>query len=160
MPIIVTAAEFAAAIAKRIAEDILLVELAAYDACLAGVRDAVRITNKERAVDQGLYKLSWAASRVPHGGELRNGAPYASIIEYGRRPNRPGPPLDPILGWVRRKFFLTGKCKENEIYGIAVAIRRHIHYRGTKPRRIMGQVFPILEGRFDAAAKRQLRRRR
>ena len=70
-----------------------------------GERRAVKITNEVGAVDQGLFKQSWThAVGKDKSAELRNDAPYAGIIERGRRPGRPGPPLLPIVGWVKRKF--------------------------------------------------------
>ena len=201
MPIIITTASgFAEAIRQRLAADTRLIELAALEACQGGLRDVVQATNKERLVDQGLYKLSWSASAVPRGAEIRNSAPYASILEYGRRPNRPGPPLQPILEWVRRKFrgqvhgeyraaralalglaqgtagspsFRRAAVRytresfgkqadavEQRYVALARVIREHIHFRGTKPHRTLGQCMPKLRVRFGIAARRELRRQR
>ena len=214
--IITTASGLGAEIAKRLAADTRLVELAALEACQGGLRDVVQTTNKEGLVDQGLFKLSWSAHAVPRGAAVENTAPYAAVLEHGRRPNRPGPPLAPIYAWVQRKMrgavkgqyrvaralalglargtagsasFRRAAVRHvreqfgNEGYrvsrkggkeivsgtfgavdarlmGIAMKIRDHIHYRGTRPRKVLGQNMPKLRARFGVAALRQLRRRK
>jgi len=104
--ITITAAGFEAAIRKQLIEDTEIVRKAALEATKWGERRAVRITNEVGAVDQGAFKLGWttAVGITDKAAELRNDTPYAGIIERGRRPGRPGPPLLPIIGWVRRKF--------------------------------------------------------
>lgn len=104
MPITVTAAQFPAALAMRLRQDTALVERVALETAQRSLADAVKETNAADAVDQGFYKQSWSARPVPKGAALDNNAPYAAVLEYGRRPNRPGPPLEPIVGWVRRKM--------------------------------------------------------
>ncbi len=191
--------QFSRAIMERLRKDTALVQAAALDACLGGVRDAVALTTKARAVDQGLFRSSWSASPVPRGAMLENTAPYAAVLEYGRRPNRPGPPLQPIIEWVGRKLRgeIRGQYRAaralalglargtagsasfrrhavrytrsqfgSEANGVsagviarALAIRDAIHYRGTRPRRILGQTMAPLRKRFTVAVKRQLRRR-
>lgn len=69
--------------------------------------------------------------------QLRNDTPYAGVIEHGRRPNRPGPPLAPIVDWVRRKMLgmkrpgkrpsATTVHWEAEIESIAWAIKQATH---------------------------------
>jgi len=79
--------------------------------------------------------------------------PYAVVMELGRRPGRPGPPLAPILAWVKRKGLAgtfsikrgkTGHASRRRVGGAktkaaqdmraAVAIRKSIHEKGTKGR--------------------------
>lgn len=202
--IITTASGLGAEIAKRLAADTRLVELAALEACQGGLRDVVQTTNKEGLVDQGLFKLSWSAHAVPRGAAVENTAPYAAVLEHGRRPNRPGPPLAPIYAWVQRKMrgAVKGQYRvaralalgiargtagsasfkraamryvkselpahsdkrfgavDARLMGIAMKIRDHIHYRGTRPRKVLGQNMPKLRARFGVAALRQLRRRK
>lgn len=197
--IITTAGQFSTAIRQRLKTDTALVAAAALDACLQGVRDVVRTTNKVGAVDLGLFKNAWEASPEPRGAVLENTAPYAGIIEYGRRPNRPGPPLQPIIEWTGRKlrgdvraqyraaralalglargtagsksfraaavrytrsqFGKEANAVSAGVIARALAIRDAIHYRGTKPRRVLGQNMPRLRRHFTVAVKRQLRRR-
>jgi len=158
--IITSAAGFSAAIMERLRADTLIVENAALEACTAGVRDLSRLTNDLGLVDQGAYKNAWGARRVPRGAAVENTAPHAPAIEYGRRPNRPGPPYDPILAWVLRKLVKNGRCTEAEAPGVALAIQRKIHYRGTKPHHVLGGYIPKLRARFGVAVMRELRRKR
>ena len=160
MPITVTAAQFPAAIRERLRQDTELVERIAYEVAQRGIAEAVKQTDAASAVDQSLYKLSWTAARIPRGAEMGNSAPYAPTIEYGRRPGRPGPPLAPILGWVERKLVRGGAVPPGAAYPVAVAIREHIHRRGTKPRRVLGKTVAMVGPWFREAAVRELRRKR
>ena len=166
----VSAARFGDAIEKWGENALPMLRAAAYDSCLRGVGQAVELTNKAGVVDRGSYKLAWRAARTREGGHLINDAPYAGIIENGRRPGAPGPPLAPILAWVRRKglkpLTKTGrksrrkKATDAELEGIAWAIRNSIHVNGTKPRLIgkkaakkIGKNFQeLLERALDKAA--------
>jgi hypothetical protein len=103
-------------------------------------------TNDEGLVDMGLYKLSWKVQLTPDGGELVNTAPYASVLELGRRPNRPGPPRGPILEWIRRKLVPNGKIVPDEgetmdeaAVRASYLIRNSIHKNGTPGRRVLGE---------------------
>ena len=104
--IVIKGSQFEAFILRQLVEDTEIVRKAALEAVVWGERRAVKITNEVGAVDQGLFKQSWthAVGLKDKAAELRNDAPYAGIIERGRRPGRPGPPLLPIVGWVKRKF--------------------------------------------------------
>lgn len=62
-------------------------------------------TNKAKAVHLGAFKLGWKVEISGDGASVVNDVLYAGVIEFGRRPNRPGPPLEPIVEWVRRKLF-------------------------------------------------------
>lgn len=155
MPITVDLRDWPATLAQRLRADTEIARRAALEAAQRTVADAVRLTNEAGAVDQGLYKLSWTAAAVPGGAEVGNSAPYAAVIEYGRRPGRPGPPLAPILGWVQRKLGVKGA----EAYPVAVAIQRRIHDRGTKPRRILLRSLAPLRAYFAVALRRELGRK-
>jgi hypothetical protein len=117
----IKAAELSKWITAQLREDTEIVRKAALDTCLWGEREAVRKTNEVEAVDQGLFKLSWTHGSMKGGAELRNDAPYAGVIERGRRPGRPGPPLWPILAWVQRKFGKKVKAKTDARRKIALA---------------------------------------
>lgn len=99
----IRAEDFDRVIAERLAADVEQLRLAAYDTCQRGVARAVKATDEGDVRDQGMYRLSWKAERTREGAELRNDSPHAGVIELGRRPNRPGPPLEPILEWVMRQ---------------------------------------------------------
>jgi hypothetical protein len=110
--------------------------------------EAVRITNARGLVDLGAYKIGWqtggALRATPSGVEVVNDAPYAGVIEWGRRPGRPGPPLAPIREWVARKLARTGKVRpeqgetlDDAIDRVAMLIRNKLHARGSKPRYVL-----------------------
>jgi hypothetical protein len=158
LPVIVTADQFPAEIRRRLAADTERLRLVALEVAQQSIADAVRETNAAGAVDQGFYKLSWSARAHPRGAELINTAPYAAVLEYGRRPGRPGPPLAPILAWVKRKLVGNGSVKPEDAYGVALAIRQRIHDRGTRPRRILQKVVLRMGPRLRLAARRELSR--
>lgn len=121
----------------RIRADKQLARLAGYEAALRGVPMATAATEQAGAVDQRHFQRSWDARLRPDGAELINDAPYAAIIEWGRRPGQPGPPIEPIREWVHRKLVLTGQVDAKDADGIAWAIRQRIHDRGTPPKFIL-----------------------
>lgn len=116
----IAAKDFAAWLSKRLAEDTEIVRKSALEALVRGEAQAVRRTTEVGAVDQGQFRLAWNARARPDGAELRNDAPYAAVIERGRRPGRPGPPLAPIFAWVNRK--LRGEIRGNYRFAKRLAI--------------------------------------
>lgn len=127
---------------------------------------AIQGTNDRGAVHLGAFKLGWHHRKIPGGAELYNDVPYAGVIEYGRRPGRPGPPFAPILEWVTRKLVPNGKIvpKEGETMeqaarSAAFAMRRTIHEKGTKPRHILRDVNAELPAMVGRALRRTFRRR-
>ena len=143
---------------KRLRQDIRLLERAALDTAKRGETNAVLLTDQHDAVDRDTFKNSWDTDRISGGAELRNDAPYAGIIEYGRRPGRPGPPLQPILDWVNRKLVPNGVVEPDEAEEAAKRIRDHIHIHGTKPRGILRETFEEMKIWFRQAARRELSR--
>ncbi len=132
---------------------------ATFDVCHRGQAFAVALTNGKKLVDRGLYKMGFRVAPIPGTvvtGSLRNDTPYANVIEWGRRPKRPGPPYAPILGWVMRKLGL----KDEEAKRAAFAIRRAIHNRGLKPHHIMRQTKAQMEIWFRADVERRLATRK
>lgn len=119
MPVI-DAKDFARWLQARIAADTEIVRLSALEACARGEAIAVKRTNEVGAVDQGQFRLAWNHRARKDGAELRNDAPYAAVIERGRRPGRPGPPLAPIFAWVNRK--LRGQIKGQYRFAKRLAI--------------------------------------
>jgi len=53
---------------------------------------------------------------------------YADYIEYGTRPHMP--PVDALIGWVRRKL----RVDESKARSIAWSIAKHIKKYGTEPK--------------------------
>ncbi len=99
------------------------------------VKTEIKATEPYPPIDMGTLMTGIAAT--PVSGKLKTSVapspvtnPYAVVMEMGRRPNQPGPPLDPILDWVQRKFGLSGKKADSA----AFLVRRKIHRRGIKPR--------------------------
>ncbi len=104
MAVVVTAKQLRKLLKKRFKQDREILLAAALEACQRGVAEAVRLTNEAGVVDRGFYKRGFRAKRLSNGAEMVNAVPHAGVIEFGRRPGRPGPPLAPILAWVRRKM--------------------------------------------------------
>lgn len=130
----------------------------ALEAAHAGVAGAIADTDAAGLVDLGTFKRGWQARATPEGAELYNDAPHAAAIEYGRRPGAAGPPLAPILGWVRRQ--LVGRSwggrpplAEEDALRVAHIIRRRIHLRGSPPRFLLRKQKALVERVFrDAIA--------
>lgn len=146
--------QFARVLGERVQRDQKIAHLAALEAAQRAVTRAVQRTDQLGLVDQGLYKLSWKAE----GTVVRNDAPYAAVIEHGRRPGRPGPPLAPIREWVARKLVAEGKVEPAEVEGVAIAIREAIHRRGTPPRKVLGDLIPRMRADYVEAIVRYLER--
>ena len=72
-------------------------------AAMRGRTRAVTLSARRRKVDTGRFRNSWKAERIAQGAVLLNSAPYAAVIEGGRRPGARMPPLGPIEAWARRK---------------------------------------------------------
>ena len=150
-----TAAGFSAWLLRQVAEDTEITKAVALETAQRSLQRAVKGTNDAGAVDRGQFKRSWVAARTLDGAELRNDAPYAGVIEYGRRPGKPGPPLTPILEWVERKLELP----PGAAWVVAKTIRDRIHEKGTKPRFILRKVVAKMGDDYQQSAVRTLRRR-
>ena len=139
MPITVTAAGLPAPILMRLRQDTALVERVALEVAQRSLADAVRETNAADAVDLGGYKLAWRATRIPRGAAVDNTAPYAPVLEYGRRPGRPGPPLQPIIAWANRK--LRGDIRGQYRVAKAIALGLVSWQPGSKSFRAAGRKY-------------------
>ncbi len=105
----------------------------------------VQRTTAVRAVDTGRMRNSFTVTKTDTGAILENSAPYFSVLDQGRRPGQAGPPLRPILEWVKRKR-IVGGAKRSEVNAdpgleaqalrVAWAIRNAIHRRGIAARQI------------------------
>ncbi|MEY2668555.1 MAG: hypothetical protein RJA59_1193, partial [Pseudomonadota bacterium] len=107
----------------------------------------------EGLVDLGGYKRGFRVAETRTGPELRNDTPYAAVLEHGRRPMRPGPPVAPIREWAARKLGLSGP----ELDRVAWAVRNAIHKRGTRPYKVMFRTQLQMRGWFRAAVEARLR---
>ena len=83
----------------------------------------------------GEYAAGFESLPIDDGYEVRNPVPYSGVVEMGRRPKRPGPPLEPILVWLARKH---PELTEDELYAAASYVRDQIHIFGTRPKRFLG----------------------
>lgn len=83
--------------------------------------------------DTGYYKRAWkyevGASRIT----IYNAAPYAGVIEDGRRAGSKAPPSDVLVTWVRRKL----KVPKAEARSVAFVVARAIGKRGLKGRHVL-----------------------
>lgn len=141
-----------------------------------GVHHAVALTDADRIADQGTYRRAWAAKKIQGGAELRNDAPHAGVIEYGRRPGARRPPLEPILAWVRRRFTadairervlrmggtLRDVPRKKDIPAeqrmIALKIAAKIGKRGLKPHFVMRRARQAMQGWWRAAVRKRIGR--
>lgn len=96
------------------------------------------------AVNIGHYRRSWKWTKIHNGVRIYNNAPYAAVIEEGRRPgkgvSREGQVA--LARWAIRKGLVEGKGKARAAAakGVAFAISRALKKRGLKGRRVMGRV--------------------
>ncbi len=115
---------------------------------LAIVQDAVRTAPPANpsgkgsggAVNTGRYLSAWEAAPKQQSGSFgvliqapNSRAPYAAVIEYGRRPGSRPPPVEPIARWAQRRLRLPYE----QAKGIAFGIARSIGRRGLKGRRVL-----------------------
>lgn len=91
------------------------------------------------AFNTGDYRRRWKATAQIGGTEgnpgvlVSNSAPYAGVIEYGRRPGSRPPPREPIARWAQRKLGLPYA----EARGLSWVIAQRIAKRGLMPRRVL-----------------------
>jgi hypothetical protein len=84
-------------------------------------------------VNTGNFRRNWRSRAIDVGAEIFNNAPYAGVIEYGRRKGARQPPSEPIARWVQRKL---GKSRE-ESQSIAFLIARKIARDGIPAQHIL-----------------------
>lgn len=106
------------------------------------------------AVNTAHYKRSWKAEQLPDGARVYNSAPYASVIEEGRRANSAFPPLKEIERWAQRRLGLSAKEAKAAAYPIARAIAK----RGLLARKVMGNAQAEVEKGFLEEVRKELDR--
>jgi len=156
--IVIEASEFARVLEQRLRNDHAHLRLVALEVATRGEAEAVRRTDEAGLVDEGTFKRGWSSRRTNGGAELGNEVPWAGVIEYGRRPGRPGPPLEPIREWVLRKLVPNGAVALEDAENAAFMIRLAIHHRGTPPRHILLGIMRDLNGGVREEALHRLRR--
>lgn len=73
------------------------------------------------AVNYGTFKRSWRSGKTDAGARVYNLAPYAGVIESGRRSGK-FPPLRFIAQWAQRRLGLSAEEAKRAAYPIARAI--------------------------------------
>jgi hypothetical protein len=116
----------------------------------------VTATTQKKKVNTGFYRLAWKAERVSGASAVRvyNQAPYAGVIEYGRRPGARMPPVEPLARWAQRKLALPYP----QARSIGFAIARSIQKKGIPASNVLGGAIPKLEKAFVQEVKRELDR--
>jgi hypothetical protein len=104
------------------------------------------LTSGAGAFDTGRFLNSWKAEAGTslYIAKLFNDAPYAGVIEHGRRPGK-GVPPGVLDAWVRRKLVGTrrrGVKAIKEIESLAFLVSRAIKLRGIPGRRILAGAMP------------------
>lgn len=94
-------------------------------------------TVSKGAFNYGTYRASWFATPTQRGSKtgvlVGNKAPYAGVVEYGRRKGSKQPPREPIARWAQRKFGIPYP----EAKRIAFAIARSISKKGIPGRFVL-----------------------
>lgn len=153
--IVVTPAQLGPALRRHVRKRMREAEQVALNVAHRAQAEAVRLTTAARLVDQGGYRRSFVVRRVPGGAELRNLAPYAGVLELGRRPGATPPPVAVLEAWARRKLGLQPK----EAKAAAFAIRKAISRRGLPPHHIMRRTARQAMRWYVADLRRMLRGR-
>lgn len=89
-------------------------------------------TLKRQIFHRKRFARGWrmVIGNIPSSVRIYNKMPYASVIEFGRRPNSRRPPVDALVPWVRDKFGVRGK----EARSVAFLVARKIGIKGIKAR--------------------------
>lgn len=135
-------------------------------------------TQKKKVFNTGYYQGAWKAERLPlptKAIRVYNLAPYAGVIEEGRRPQPPRPPrtgprrprgsgpipmenLPPfrkaIAAWTMRKFGLPYADAYSRMWMISNAINR----RGIPAKRVLGDSTAPIATAFAQEVERELKR--
>ena len=126
----------------------------AYDSSINAVKASPNGTTG--AFNTGFYVRSWKARREAYSGgwqvHIFNTAPYAGVIEYGRRAGARMPPRSAIAAWVTRKLRIPFPQADSVAFLIARSIKR----RGLEPRRVI--TGPDIQDRLKAAMDDEITR--
>lgn len=106
--------------------------------------------------DTGGLRQSVNTRNIPDGIEIRVDAPYAAVVEYGRRPGARMPPIEPIRLWAVRKLGMDPDDAAEAAFGIALSIA----IAGTEPKRFFAKALGNLKPIVQAAIRRALKRYR
>lgn len=84
-----------------------------------------RRTDQAGALDVGTFKRGWKSEPIEKGVRIFNQAPYASVIEYGRRVGATAPPTSALIPWVKRKLGVPDEKARSVAFLVAQAIQRN-----------------------------------
>lgn len=115
------------------------------------VAHMVDVSN-HRAYHDGGYAARWFFEPIPNGIRVFNKAPYASIIEFGRRAGARMPPPDALRKWVKDRFGVSAK----EAKSIAFAVARSISEKGTPGKHVLGFEVDKLNGIIMEEVEREI----
>ena len=86
-------------------------------------------TANKGAFNYGTYRAAWFATPMQRGTQtgvlVGNKAPYAGVVEYGRRKGSKRPPREPIARWAQRKFGIPYPEAKRVAFAISRAIARN-----------------------------------
>jgi hypothetical protein len=105
------------------------------------------------ASNTGRFRGSWKSARIERGVSIFNKAPYAPIVEGGRRKGAKMPPPKAIAKWAQRR---TGVTKE-EAQRLAFIMARAIKTRGLKARNILKTSMPQIKKLMIEEVLREMR---
>lgn len=116
-------------------------------------------------VDRGTYRRSFKFDDTKDGAIAYNFAPYAPIIEFGRRPGMKAPPLAAIEAWIMRKGIGAAqgprergpggraavKRRRAQVRALAYVIARQIKRRGLPALLILQHAAHDIDGEIQKA---------
>lgn len=103
------------------------------------------------AFNTGNYRRRFRVRELAIGASVYNDAPYAGVIDDGRRTGK-FPNLRAIEQWARRKLKLSAKKAREAAYPIARAIAK----RGLKPRKVISGANGLMKRAVLAEVSREL----
>lgn len=125
-------------------------------AALRGQAYLVDQTSRLKVVDRGRYRQGWKGVAHPLGGRLYNDAPYAGVIEEGRRPGR-FPPVDVMQRWVQRRLGGRGLSR-GDVKSVAFLVSRKIAREGIPGKYVLRDALPAIQRFLDEEVQRALDR--
>lgn len=125
---------------KRYAAAVKAIQVGAALHAPAEIQASIDATQPRAPVDRAEYRRSWQTRSTDDGAQVYSTSPYASVIEWGRRPGARMPPVKAIAAWVARKGLVSGRTqsdREGAAAGLAFAIARKIARQGLPAKRVL-----------------------
>jgi hypothetical protein len=122
------------------------------------LRQNTRRVSPHAPIDTMRFLRGWRVSFPRrYAVTVYNDAPYADVLERGRRPHRKPPPSRALYKWVQRKL----KVSKKEAPGVAFVVARAIGRRGWRGKFILFRSMPsiraIYKRRLQLAMERAMR---